>query len=138
MQARYLAAFLPALGLAACAQPQQAAPSGATLYATDMKGKAALCTVEPVTLTDGKNVAETMVTGGGGWCGIPVKRDGKPLGAGLLTEAPRNGAVYVHTVGDDTRVDYTPRTAAVTPDKFAVKFIPGDVTMTVTVTGAAK
>ena len=87
-------------------------------------------------LQDGKDAAGTIATGGGGWCGILVDRAGHPFGAGLLTQAPRNGSVYVHTVGEKTRVDYTPFHAT-TADTFAVKFIPGDETMHVTVTPAA-
>ena len=126
---------LPVLGLAACmAQPpaQQAAASG---FASDNTGKAALCTAPPVEVTDGKDSTATIATGGGGWCGVTVTRQGKPLGAGLLTQPPRNGSVYIHLVGDATRVDYTPR-AGVAADSFAVKFIPGDEIMRVTVTGA--
>lgn len=125
------------LGLAACATPP-GGPRAArnAVYATDLAGKAAVCVAAPVKVTDGKDVDATIATGGGGWCAITVSRNDDPLTAGLLTEAPRSGSVYVHTVGDDTRVDYTPR-GAVVADSFSVKFIPGDETMHVTVTPAA-
>ena len=78
-----------------------------------------------------------MTTSSNGWCGIPVRRADQPLGAALLTQPPRSGSVYVHTVGDETRVDYTHRPGTRVADSFAVKFIPGDATMTVTVAAAA-
>ena len=138
MHASHIALFLPALLLlAGCATPaQQAARNRSPVYAADLSGKAASCTAPEQKLTDGKPSTVAMATGGGGWCGILVTRDGKPLDAGLLTQKPRNGAVYVHLVGDDTRVDYTPRPGAVGADSFAVKFIPGDETMQVMVNAA--
>ncbi len=138
MHVRHLALFLPALTLAGCATPaQQAARNRSPVYAADLSGKAASCTAPEEKLVDGKNSTVAMATGGGGWCGIVVTRDGKPLDAGLLTQRPRNGSVYVHLVGDDTRVDYTPRPGAAGADSFAVKFIPGDETMQVTVNAPA-
>ena len=137
MPARYHAALLclPLLGLAACVNQPGAVVAGSRLptYSTDLSGKAANCTVSAVTLEDGKEATATMTTGGGGWCGIPVRRSDQPLGAGLLTQASRHGAVYIHTVGDDTRVDYTPRAGTSGPDSFTVKFIPGDAILRVTV-----
>ena len=139
MHASHIALLLPALMLlAGCVTPaQQAARSRSPVYAADLSGKAASCTAPEEKLTDGKPSAVAMATGGGGWCGILVTRDGKPLDAGLLTQRLRNGAVYIHLVGDDTRVDYTPRPGAVGADSFAVKFIPGDETMQVTVNAPA-
>ena len=139
MQAKPIAiACLAALGLAACTQPI-AGPAGSRnqQYATDLAGKAASCTAPDVALTQGKEAAGTIATGGHGWCGIAVTMGGDPLTAGLLTQAPRNGHVYVHTVGDVTRVDYTPSGAATVADAFVVQFIPGDEIMRVTVTGPA-
>ena len=138
MQARFLAALLPALGLTACAQPQPVAVSQTRLFATDLAGKAPLCTVPPVSLADGKDAAVTLATGGGGWCAVSVNRDGRPFSAALVKQKPRFGSVYVHTVGDDTRIDYKPAGPSVVADSFAVKLIPGDQTLKVTVTGAAK
>ena len=137
MPARHHAALLclPLLGLAACAtQPAPVASSRLPTFSTDLANKAALCTVSPVTLEDGKEATAAMTTGGGGWCGILVRRADQPLGAGLLTQAAQHGTVYVHSVGDDTRVDYTPRPGTSGADAFTVKFIPGDASLRVTVT----
>ena len=138
MPARHFAPLLclPLLGLSACmTQPQVLGRSSRLpTYSTDLAGKAAECTVSAVTLQDGKEATATMTTGGGGWCGILVRHNDDPFGAGLLTQAARGGSVYVHTVGDDTRVDYTPRAGTSGADSFTVKFIPGDATMRVTVT----
>ena len=131
----FAALCLPLLGLAACVQQPAAGPGAAAGFARDFANKAAVCEAPPVSL-EGKDVAATIATGGGGWCGIPVTHDGHSFGAGLLTQAPRNGSVYVHTVGNTTRVDYTPFKAA-GADAFTVKFIPGDETMHVTVSSAA-
>ena len=140
MQARHVAALLclPLLSLSACVTPTPAAIGSRTpVYSTDLVHKAASCTVPSVSLEDGKEAIAAMTTGGGGWCGISVRHNDQPFGAGLLTQQPRNGAVYVHTVGDDTRVDYTPRSGAAGADAFTVRFIPGDATMRVTVNGVA-
>ncbi len=136
MPARHFAALLslPLFGLSACmTAPPPAATARLPTYATDLAGKAANCTVSTVVLEDAKEATATMTTGGGGWCGIPVRRSDQPLGAALLTQPARGGNVYVHTVGDDTRVDYTPRVGTSGADTFTVKFIPGDATMRVTV-----
>ena len=128
---------LAALALAACAQ-KQAAPLGARnpTYSADLTGKAPNCTAPEVQITQGQDATGTIATGGGGWCGIAVTLGGNALTAALLAQAPRSGHVYVHTVGDVTRVDYTPAAGAVGADSFAVKFIPGGETMRVTVSGA--
>ena len=129
---------LPLLGLSACVDQVPVAERGSRnpIYSTDLAHKAANCTVPDVTLTDGTPTQVAMVTGGGGWCGIPVRKNDQPYGAGLLTQAPRSGAVYIHAVGDDTRVDYTPRPGMSGPDSFTVQLLPGDATMHVTVNGA--
>ena len=133
----WMAAPAFALALSACT-PQPGGPSASNrhpTYSVDLAGKAASCTAPEVQLTQGQAATGTISTGGGGWCGIPVTLNGDALTAGLLTQAPRAGQVYVHTVGDVTRVDYTP-TGAATADAFAVQFLPGDETMRVTVSGA--
>ena len=84
----------------------------------------------------GKTVTATITTGGGGWCALTVANDGKPYAAGLVERRPEQGRVYIHSVGDETRVDYTPDAAAVA-DRFAVQLIPGDATITVTVEPAS-
>lgn len=114
------------------------AGAGSPVYATDLAGKAATCTVPTVTPVDGKTVTVAMTTGGGGWCGIPLMLNGKPYGAGLLSQAPKAGKVYVHAVGDATRVDYTPTGAAAGPDAFAVRLIPGNAVLRVAVNSPAQ
>ena len=47
----------------------------------------------------------------GGWCAITVNNGGRPFDAGLLAAAPAHGKVLVHTVGNNTRIDYTPERA---------------------------
>ena len=139
MYARTIAlSCVAAFGLAACTQ-QAAGPTGSRspVYSTDLAGKAANCTAPDVALTQGKDSTATITTGGGGWCGISVTMGGNALTAGLLTQAPRSGRVYIHTVGDITRVDYTPVAGTAAAETFAVQFIPGDETMRVTVSGAA-
>jgi hypothetical protein len=140
MQSRTQIAFLMAVGLIleGCATPIQAPVSHATLYSTDMVGKAAVCSTTPAMITakDGTENTVAMKTGGGGWCGIPVNHDGRPFKAGLLTKAARSGQVYVHTVGDDTRIDYTPDRGPIVADSFAVRLIPENVTIQVSVNAA--
>ena len=128
--------------LQGCTPPAPVTSSTTRVYATDLQGKAALCTVSSVTPADGKTETVTMVTGGGGWCGIPVEMTGnQPYSAGLVEHRPERGKVFVHTVGDDTRIDYIPL-GAVSADTFSVKLVPGNAIITVSVeapkTGAAK
>lgn len=117
---------LSAAGLQGCQTPGVAA-RGSTLptYATDLAGKAASCTSPGVKVVDRQEVAASIATGGGGWCAVTVDNGGQPYAAGLLTARPRHGHVYIHNVGDDTRVDYTPYAAAMA-DTFTVRLIPGD------------
>jgi hypothetical protein len=137
MHARTIALpCLAALGLAACTPPASGpVASRNQIYSTDLSGKAASCTAPDVALTQGKESTATIVTGGSGWCGIAVTMGGNAMTAGLLTQPARSGRVYVHTVGDVTRVDYTP-SAGAGADSFAVQFIPGDEIMRVTVSAA--
>jgi hypothetical protein len=127
---------LAALALQACEKPGPApAISGARLYSHDMEGKASLCAVpNNVLIVDGKDNALSMTTGGNGWCGIPLRGPGGAYSAGLLTQHAQNGKVYVHTVGDDTRIDYIPKAGTVVADTFVVRLIPGDAIVRVTVT----
>jgi len=114
---------------AATTTPQSHLP----VYSTDMAGKAASCTVPPVKPVADRNTPVAMTTGGGGWCGISVQQNGAPYAAGLLTQEAHNGKVYVHSVGDDTRIDYIARPGQVGPDSFAVKLIPGNAVIQVAV-----
>jgi hypothetical protein len=125
--------MLTVLALEGCNTVVPASQSHLPVYQTDTVGKAASCTVSPVTVTDNHPSAVTMTTGGGGWCGINVRHDGEPFAAGLLTQEAHNGKVYIHSVGDDTRIDYTPRPGSVGPDSFAVQLIPGNAVIQVAV-----
>lgn len=70
----------------------------------------------------------------GGWCGISVQLDGQPYAAGLLTESPAHGNVFIHPVGDSTRIDYTPEAGFTGTDRFVVQLIPGNAAIRATVT----
>ncbi len=140
MKSKLTAAILvaAAAGLQGCtAGPKALEVSRLPVYSTDLKGKAASCTVPEFKPVDGRETQVAIATGGGGWCGIPVRREGGPYAAGLLIRAPHNGKVFVHSVGDDTRIDYTPATGAAGPDAFAVRLIPGDAVVQVEVNTAA-
>ncbi len=129
-----LAIATTALLLAACAAKPPSAPS-ARVFAADMTGAAKTCTVPPVTPAPGSSTDVAMKLGNdGGWCAITVNNNGKPFEAGLLVTPPAHGKPLIHTVGNDTRIDYTPAARYVGADAFAVRLIPGDATLRVTVT----
>ncbi len=125
---RYVIPALLAL-LGGCSHPTQA-PSVAAgpqprVYAIDLAGGAKVCKVPPVKLAAGTTTQASMaLTNDGGWCAITVARAGKPYAAGLLTAAPAHGRVYIHTVGDATRIDYTPNLGFVGTDHFSVTLLP--------------
>ncbi len=97
----------------------------ARVYAIDLAGGAKVCKVPPVKPAVGATIQASMaLKNDGGWCAITVDHDGKPYAAGLLTAAPSNGRVYIHTVGDATRIDYTPRPGFVGTDHFSVTLLP--------------
>jgi hypothetical protein len=131
------AALLP--GCSAEKPPAPHAPQART-YAVDQTGAAKSCTAPRPTLTAGKPSDVAMaVTNDGGWCGLAVAQAGpKPFGAGLLTTRPAHGKVYVHTVGDDTRIDYTPDIGFAGTDGFTVQLVPGDASVRVAVTVGPK
>jgi hypothetical protein len=125
------------VGLQGCTTaPKAVVGSLSPVYSTDLKGKAASCTVPDLKPVNGRDNSVVITTGGGGWCGISVSHDGRPYAAGLLTQPPHNGKVYVHSVGDDTRIDYTPRAGAAGTDAFTVRLIPGDAVIQVGVATA--
>ena len=129
-----LALGATALLLQACAQQ---APSGppARVFAADMSGAAKVCTAPPVTPAAGQTLDAAIKLGNdGGWCAITVNNDGRPFDAGLLTAEPRHGKVLIHTVGNDTRIDYTPAARYAGPDAFAVRLLPGGATIRVAAT----
>ncbi len=105
--------------------------------ADDLAGGAKTCTVpQAAVLSAGQQVETTMtVDNDGGWCGITVAQSGpKPFAYGTVQSRPRNGRVHIHTVGDNTRVDYIPNAAFGGTDNFAVQLKPGNATMRVAVT----
>ncbi len=106
------------------------------VYASDLQGKAASCTASPTTPEAGKTVTATITTDGHGWCGLTMANGDGPFAAGLVERRPEKGHVFIHTVGDDTRVDYTPDASAVA-DSFSVRLIPGDAIVTVSVQPAS-
>ena len=113
--------------LLGCQQQQPRPASTTRLYATDQMGAAKSCTVPAVTApAPGKEVTATMAVGNdGGWCAITVDDNGHPYRAGLLIRRPAHGRVYIHSVGDATRIDYTPRAGHTGPDSFSVRLLPG-------------
>jgi hypothetical protein len=116
-------------------------PPGSKLriYAADVTGEAKVCEVPKVSPVAGQSIqAAIKVVNDGGWCGVRVHMDGpKPFGAGLLTARPAHGAVTIHMVGDDTRIDYTPDNKFAGDDSFAVQLVPGDATVQVAVSVVA-
>jgi len=127
--------------LAACSQgPGPSARSRLPVYSSDTKGAAKKCEAPSATPATGQSVEATMKVGNdGGWCGLYVHQDGpKPFDAGLLIKRPTYGSVTIHTVGDDTRIDYVPDPGYAGADTFGVKLLPGAsiVQVTVTVTKA--
>jgi hypothetical protein len=123
-----LAIATAVLLLQACTQQ----PSGPTprVFAADLAGGARNCVVPKVSPEAGQETQVAVKVGNdGGWCGITVSNGGKPFAAGLLSTAPTHGKVLIHTVGHDTRIDYTPDRGFVGADAFSVKLIPGDGTI---------
>ena len=137
-----VAAALALLGLlAGCAGPPKPQASGPAprLYAIDLQGAAKLCKVTQVKPQAGKTVAATMTIGNdGGWCAIAVHQTEagapEPYAAGLLTARAAHGRVYIHTVGADTRIDYTPVAGYAGPDRFSVSLLPESAAIQVSVT----
>jgi hypothetical protein len=122
----WLAMAATALLLQACAEGPPPGPAP-RIFAADVAGVAKTCVVPKVAPAAGQETpAEVKVGNDGGWCGITVSDGGKPYAAGLLTTAPAHGKVLIHTVGNDTRIDYTPERGFAGVDAFVVKLIPGD------------
>lgn len=122
--------------LAACSQTSgSAAGSRLPVYAADVTGAAKVCEVPKVSPIPGKTTAlQIHASNEGGWCGVPVHQDGpKPFDAGLLSVRPEHGSVTVHSVGDNTRIDYTPDTGYVGSDAYTVTLLPGPTVLRITV-----
>lgn len=125
--------------LAGCAQPAPPPVAPAVVYSFDLQGAARACTTpQQLVLTEGKTTDARIVVGNdGGWCAISVGQPGPvptPYGAGLLRERPAHGKVYIHPVGRETRIDYTPAPGYAGPDRFVVELLPGEETVRVAVT----
>ncbi len=128
---------LLALATAGCVEkPPAPAASNVKLYAFDFAGGARQCTAPAdVALTPGRETPVAITLGNdGGWCAFKVGQSGRPFTAGLLATRPAHGKVYVHTVGNDTRVDYTPDARYAGSDAFSVQLLPGDLAIRVAVT----
>jgi hypothetical protein len=127
----WLAGAAAAVLLQGCAQRPPAGPA-ARVFAADMTGAAKTCMAPPVTPAPGHTIDAAIKLGNdGGWCAITVNNNGRPFEAGLLVAQPQHGKVLIHTVGNDTRIDYTPAAQYGGPDAFAVKLVPGDATIRV-------
>ena len=123
--------------IAAGCQPKPPEKTPARIYAADQTGAAKSCDVPKPKLTTGQETTATMTVGNdGGWCGILLSDEGKPFAAGLLTTRPQHGAVFIHSVGDDTRIDYTPARGFTGSDSFAVTLLPEHTALKVAVTVA--
>lgn len=135
----WTALLLSAGLLQACSHPSGPTGPAVRIFAVDLAGAAKTCDAPRLSPTSGQKTAVAMKVGNdGGWCGIRVYQDGpRPFEAGLLETRPSHGSILIHEVGDDTRIDYTPDRHFAGNDAFAVKLIPGDATLNVTVTVTA-
>ena len=116
----WLATAATALLLQACAQQPSGPPP--RVFAADMTGAAKVCTAPPVTPAAGHTTDAAIKLGNdGGWCAITVNNNGRPFEAGLLAAEPEHGKVLIHTVGNDTRIDYTPAAQYAGADAFTVR-----------------
>jgi hypothetical protein len=134
-RAGFLIFALSALTLGGCTQATVAnVSSSLPVYSTDLQGRAAQCSAPPTNaVAEGKTLSVAMTTGGNGWCGMLIRNGSGPYAAGLLTRRPEHGKVYVHSVGDDTRIDYTSLASPVVADAFTVRLIPGNALVEVSV-----
>ncbi len=143
-QARHLNAWLmiamAGLLLQACSKGPAPGATGSRIYAADVTGAAKSCEVSTPSLTDAKTSTATMkLANDGGWCAIKVAQSGsRPFATGLLTARPTHGKVFIHQVGDDTRIDYTPDRGFAGTDSFSVKLLPGESVIRVAVTSTAR
>ena len=123
--------------LQGCGPKGMAGPS-VHLYEADFKDLAKTCEAQKQKPVAGKTIDATMKVGSdGGRCGLAVTTDGQPFAAGLLSTRAAHGKVLVHTVGNDTRVDYTPEFGFSGTDSFTVELLPGSANVHVAVTAVA-
>jgi hypothetical protein len=134
-----LAALAAGCLLQGCTPPRVTA-SGTRLYASDLNGGARSCTAPSVSPVVGTDATIQMTVGNdGGWCGITATQPGGgQYAAGLLTIRPEHGKIYIHTVGDATRIDYTPDVGFTGSDAFAFRLVPSNGLTRVTVTVTPK
>jgi hypothetical protein len=134
-RAAWVAFALVGAVLQGCAERPPPPVQHSRLFASDLEGGAKTCDVPKLKLDTGKEVSARMQVGNdGGWCGITLAQDSRPYDAGLLTQPPEHGSVYIHPVGDDTRIDYTPEPGFSGADSFVVKLLPGNPVLRVSVT----
>ncbi len=127
--AGWLAIAAATLLLQACAEKPPSGPP-VRMFAVDFAGAAKTCNAPKATLAAGQATDVALSLGNdGGWCAITVNNGGKPFDAGLLTTPPVHGKVLIHTVGNDTRIDYTPDARFAGADSFTVQLIPGHPTI---------
>jgi hypothetical protein len=121
--------------LQGCGPNQMVRASKNRLFAVDLAGGAKLCQVPKVSPVDNQTIEVPMGLGNdGGWCGLPVQRGDAPFGAGLLTARPAHGTAFIHSVGDFTRIDYTPDRSFSGGDALTVKLVPGNAVLRINVT----
>jgi hypothetical protein len=120
-------------------KPAGPAASKERIYVADLAGGAKACDAPRLLPDAGKTTGAAIKLGNdGGWCGLYVHQDGpKPFDAGLLTARPEHGSVTIHTVGDNTRIDYVPDRAYTGTDSFTVRLLPGAAVLQVAVTVTA-
>jgi hypothetical protein len=134
---KFLAAgvLLPALLLGAGCQERVAGVAATRVYAIDQNGRAKTCNAPAADTSAGKPTDATItMSNEGGWCGVTTRQGNRPYSAGLIQTRPQHGMAFVHTVGDDTRVDFTPDAGFTGQDKFSVRLIPGNAILNVAVT----
>ena len=125
------------MAMAGCDAP--VAVRGTPVYSVDINGGAKSCVTSGADVSGGKAATATMTVGNdGGWCGVTISQAGKPFNAGLVQTRAQHGQLNVHSVGDNTRVDYIPDPGFTGTDSFAVKLVPGNPVLTVNVTVAPK
>jgi len=134
---KYLAAgvLLPALLLGVGCQERPAGVAATRIYAIDQNGRARTCNAPAADTSAGKPTEATIsMSNEGGWCGVTTRAGNRPYTAGLVQTRAQHGIVHIHTVGDDTRVDFVPDAGFSGSDKFSVRLIPGNAVLNVAVT----